>query len=69
MMVLITFLDVVQDVNCFLDGGRVHQYFLKPAFKGAVLFYMLAVLIKCCGAYALYLTPCQCRFEHVCGIE
>ena len=69
MVILVTLLDIIEDVNGLLYGGGVNQHLLESAFQCAVLFNMLTVLIECCCADALDLSAGQGRLEHVGGIK
>ena len=62
-------LDVVENDQGFLGGGRFDHHFLEAAFESTVLFYICAVFVEGCGAYALDLAAGECRFEHVGGVH
>ena len=61
MVLLVTLLDIVENVNSLIDGGRINKHLLKPAFQRAVFLNMLAVFIEGGGADALDLSAGQSR--------
>ena len=66
---LVLVLDVVQDLNGFIDGCGLDQHLLEAALKGSVLFNVLAVFVQGGSSDALDLAAGECRLEHVGSIE
>ena len=49
--------------------GLGHQYFLETALKRCVFLDVFPVFVQGGGAYAVQLSPCQRRLEHVTGVH
>ena len=60
---------VVEDFQGFLSRSGFYHNFLEATFESAVLFDVLAVFIKSCGADTLYLAPCESRLQHIGSIH
>ncbi len=69
MMVLILVLDVVQNLQGLLGGGRFHHHFLETALKRAILLDIFAVLIESRRTDTLDFTTRERRFQQVGGIH
>ena len=69
VMLFILVLDVRQDLDRFIDGGRIHHDLLEPAVERTVLFDVLAVFVQRCGSDALELPARERRLKHVRRIE
>src|SRR5687767_13846479 len=69
VVILILLLDVLQDLDRFLNRGRFHQHFLETTLKSSVLFNVLTILIQRCRTDALDLTTRKRGFEHVACIK
>ena len=68
-MVLVAVLDVFQYMCGLFGIGCLYQYLLETAFQCTIFFDGFAVFVQCGGAYALYLSACQCRFQHIGSIH
>src|SRR5690554_6707100 len=60
---------VVQNNFRFFGCGAFYHHFLEAAFQGSILFDVLSVLVKCSGTNALNFSTCQCRLQHIGGIQ
>src|SRR5512133_1572773 len=69
MVILVLVLYVIEDFDGLLDGGRLNENLLEPAFEGPVLLDMLTVFVQGGCADALNLTPGQGRLEHIGSIK
>ena len=69
MVLLILFLDVVEDLKCLLCRCRLHHHFLEATLKRPVFLDVLAVFIKGRSADTLYLASGQSRLEDVGGVH
>ena len=65
VVLFVLVLDVVQDLNRFLNAGGLHHHLLESPLQCPVLLDVLAVFVQGCRADALNFAPCQGRFEHV----
>ena len=69
MVLFVTVLDVPQDLQCLLVGGRLYLYLLESALQGSVLLYRVTVFVECRGTDALDGAACQRGFHDVGGIH
>ena len=65
MMILVTGLDIIQNLHGFLDRGRLYQYFLETTFQSPVLLNILTVLVQSRRTDTLYLPASQRGFQHI----
>ena len=69
MVVLIAVLDVMENLQCLVVGGRLHLHLLEASLQGTVLLYGVAVLVERGRSDALNDATCQCGFHDVGGIH
>ena len=69
MMVFISVLNVVKNLQSFVVGSRFYNNFLKTSFKSSVLFNGFSIFVHCRCANALDFASRKRRFENVCGIH
>ena len=65
VVLLILVLDIVQDLNSFINGCRLDQYLLETALEGTIFFNVLAIFVQGSGSDALNLAAGKCRLKHV----
>ena len=65
VMVLVAFLDIVQNLERLLGRRWLHHNALESALQGTVLLYRVAILVKRCGSDALYKSACQSWLHYV----
>ena len=65
VVVFVTFLDIIQYLYGFLRSGRFHHDFLETAFQSTVFFDAFPEFVRGRSPDALYLSPCQCGFQHI----
>ena len=51
------------------DRWFLNHYRLETPLKRPILFDVFAILVKCCGAYDLQLSPCEHGFQHARCVE
>ena len=64
-MLFVLVLNVVEDLNGFLNRRGFDQYLLETTLQRAVLFNVLTVFVQSRRTDALNLTACKCRLKHV----
>ncbi len=69
MVILVFVADIVQDFKRFLSGSGLYQNLLEATLKSAILLDILTILVECRCANALNFTACQCRLEHIGGVQ
>ncbi len=69
VVLLVTLLKTLEDLNRFVFGCRFDDDFLETTSKCIVFLDVLAVLIKCRRTDALDLSTSQSRFQHVGSID
>ena len=69
MVILVSLLDIIQDLDRFFNCSWFYDHFLESTLKSSILFDVLPVLIKGSRPNNLHLTSCQGRLEHVGRIQ
>ena len=68
-MLLITVLDVMQDLQGLLSRGRIHNHLLETTLQGTILLDVLSILVQRSRTDALNLATCQGWLQHISGIH
>ena len=65
MVGLVLCLDVLENEQCLVKGGRFNHHFLETPLESSVLLYDLPEFVQRSGSDALYVASGKCGLEHV----
>ena len=69
MMLFVTLLDIMQDIECLLSIGGLNDNLLEASLQGTVFLNGVTILIQCRCTNTLYSATCQGGFHDIGSIH